>query len=231
MRHDMDLLGLGPMFEEFSISLDAQRRNILPHESLGGCSPFSILFPTKTPPLHLFKPFGCHPTIIKQEAALLKKTQPRGLTGIYIGTALPCGQSGYPIWIPSEKRITTAMHAIFDEKNSRLAVSHHESTIFLLHYHQLTTNCSMIIYLSHITLRHLSIHRSLLSSHTHIPAMTINRWNSTQRAMTKNTMPTCLLFQFRKGIRTLQLQCQAANISTSTNSINSTQTLSTTRVT
>ena len=85
------------MFEECSISLDAQRRNILPHESLGGRSPFSILDPTKTPPLHLFKPFGCHATILKSEAALLKRTQPRGLTGIYIGTALPCDQSGYLI--------------------------------------------------------------------------------------------------------------------------------------
>jgi len=91
------------MFEEFSISLNAQRCNILPHESLGGRhgSPFSILFPTKTLALHLFKPFGCHATILKPEAALLKKTQPRGLTGIYIGTALPRGQSGYLIWIQS----------------------------------------------------------------------------------------------------------------------------------
>ena len=80
-------------------------------------SPFSILFPTKTPPVHLFKPFGCHATILKSKAALLKKTQPRGLTGIYIGTALPRGQSGYLIWIPSEKRITTAVHPVFDAKN------------------------------------------------------------------------------------------------------------------
>jgi len=115
--HDMDLSGLGPMFEEFSISVDAQRRNILPHESPGGCSPFSILFPTKTPPLHLFKPFGCHATIIKPEAALLKKTQPRGLTGIYIENALPCGQSGYPIWILSKNVSQTVVHAIFYEKN------------------------------------------------------------------------------------------------------------------
>jgi len=111
----MNLSGLGPMFEEFSMSLNAQRRNILPHESLGGRSPFSILFPTKTPPLHLFKPFGCHATILKPEAALFKKTQPRGLTGIYIGTALPRSQCGYLIWIPSQKRITTAVHAVFDE--------------------------------------------------------------------------------------------------------------------
>ena len=44
VRHDMDVSGLGPIFEEFSISLNAQRRNILPHESLGGRSSSSILF-------------------------------------------------------------------------------------------------------------------------------------------------------------------------------------------
>jgi len=53
--------------------------------------------------------------MLKPEAALLKKTQPRGLTGIYIGTALLRGQPGYLIWIPSGKRITTAVHAVFDE--------------------------------------------------------------------------------------------------------------------
>jgi len=116
VRHDMDLSGLGPMFEEFSISLNAQRRNILPHESLGRRSPFSILFPTKSLPLHLFKLFGCHATILKPEVALLKKTQPRGLTGIYIGTALPRGQSGYLIWIPSEKRITNSSARPFSTK-------------------------------------------------------------------------------------------------------------------
>jgi len=104
VRHDMDLRvsGPGPMFEEFNISFNAQRRNILPHESLGGRVPFSILVPTKTPPLQLFKPFECHATT-------------RGLTGIYIRTALPRGQSGYLMWIPSEKRFTTAVHAVFDE--------------------------------------------------------------------------------------------------------------------
>ena len=203
---------LGPlrtrtMFEEFSISLNAQRRNILSHESLGGRSPFSILFPNKTPPLHLFTPFGCHATILEPEAALLKKTQPRGMTGIYIGTALPRSQSGYLIWIPSEKSITTAVHAVFDEKLSpgrRFSPRIHDPFASLpSSWHQLTTNCSMIIYLSHITLRHINIHRLLLSSHTHIPVMK-NRWNSTLRAMTKNQMMTCLPFQLRKGNWTLQ---------------------------
>ena len=117
VRHDMDLRvsGPGPMFEEFNISFNAQRRNILPHESLGGRVPFSILVPTKTPPLQLFKPFECHATILKPEAVLFKRTQTRGLTGIYIRTALPRGQSGYLMWIPSEKRFTTAVHAVFDE--------------------------------------------------------------------------------------------------------------------
>jgi len=83
---------------------------------------------------------------------------------------------------------------------SRLAVSHHESKIFLLHCHQLKCNCSMIIYLSHITPRHLSIHTLLLPSHTRVQATTINRWNSTQRTMTKNTLPTFLPFQLKQGI-------------------------------
>jgi len=117
------------------------------------------------------------------------------------------------------------------KKISWLAVSHHKFTIFLLHCHQRTKNCWMIIYLSRITPRHLSIHRLLLPSHTRMQPTTINRWNSTQRAVTKSTMLTCLPFQMRNGIWILQLQCQAANISTSTNSITSTQTLSTTRVT
>jgi len=80
VRHDMDLSGLGHMFEELSISLNAQRRNILPHESLGGRSPFSIPFPTKTPPLHLLKPFGCHATILKPDAAAFSKRRNRGVS-------------------------------------------------------------------------------------------------------------------------------------------------------
>ena len=47
VRHDMDLRvsGPGPIFEEFNISFNAQQRNILSHESLGGCVLFSIFFP------------------------------------------------------------------------------------------------------------------------------------------------------------------------------------------
>jgi len=89
--------------------------------------------------------------------------------------------SGYHLKNVSQQQCTPFLTKNF----SRLAVSHHESTIFLLHCHQLTTKCSMINYLSHITLRHLNIHRLLLSSHTHIPAMK-KSWNSTLRAMTKS---------------------------------------------
>jgi len=72
-RHDMDLSGLGTMIEEFNISLNAQRRKILPHACLGGRSPFSILFPTKTPPLHLFKLSGCTPLFSSQRPHFQKK--------------------------------------------------------------------------------------------------------------------------------------------------------------
>jgi len=175
VRHDMDLSGLGSMFEEFCISLNAQRRNILPHESLGGRSPFSILFSTKTPPQHVFKPFGCHTTILKPEAALLKKT----LGGVSLASILKplclaanlAISSGYHLKNVSHQQCTPFSAISF----SQLAVSHHEFTIFLLHCHQLTANCLMIIYLSHITPRHLSIHGLLLPSHTHIQATTINR--------------------------------------------------------
>jgi len=154
--HDMDLSGLGPMFEEFSISLNAQRRNFLPHESLSGRSPFSILFPTKTPPLHLFKPFGCRGGSPK------KDTTEGPHWHLYRNHF-----ASRPIWLShldtilkkvSQQHCTPCSTIFF----SRLAVSHHESTIFLLHCHQLKTNCSRIIYLSHITLRHMSIQRSLL---------------------------------------------------------------------
>jgi len=65
VHHNMDLFGIGPLFEEFS-TLHAQRRNILPRESSGGRLPLGILIPTKTP-LHLFQHFGCHATIHKPE--------------------------------------------------------------------------------------------------------------------------------------------------------------------
>jgi len=52
--------------------------------------------------------------ILKPEAALFKETQTRGLTGIYIRTAFPRSQSSYLMWIPSQNRFTTAVHAVVD---------------------------------------------------------------------------------------------------------------------
>ena len=115
-----------------------------------------------------------------------KKTQPRGLTGIHIRNAVPHGQSGYPIWTPSQNCITTAVHAVFDEKilsARRFSPRIHDVFTSLPSTH----NKLFDRHLSHITHHYLSI------------------W-------------------------ILQLQRQAASISTSTISITSTQTLSPTRV-
>ena len=116
IRHDFDISGLGKGFLRYCVSLNAQRHNILPHSALDGKSPFSILYPDRIPPFELFKPFGCAATILKDAKDLRKKTQPRGLPGIYIGTSLPLGQHGYLIWVPQLQRIVTSTHAEFDEK-------------------------------------------------------------------------------------------------------------------
>jgi len=55
------------------------------------------------------------------------------------------------------ENVSQQQYTPFSTKNfSWLAVSHHVSTIFLLHYHPLTTNCTIVIYLapsSHYTPR------------------------------------------------------------------------------
>ena len=115
IRHDFDMSGLGKGFLRYCVSLNAQRHNLLPHSALNGRNPFSVLHPDRTPPFELFKPFGCAATILKDAKDLRKKTLPRGLSGIYLGTSLPLGQHGYLIWVPQLQRIVTATHAVFDE--------------------------------------------------------------------------------------------------------------------
>ena len=115
IRHDFDMSGLTKGFLRYCVSLNAQRHNILPHSALNGKNPFSILYPDRTPPFELFKPFGCAATILKDAKDLRKKTLPRGLSGIYLGTSLPLGQHGYLIWVPQLQRVVTATHAVFDE--------------------------------------------------------------------------------------------------------------------
>ena len=115
-RHDLDLSGLhGKTFAKWSFILNAQRGNILPHAALNGKTPFSILYPDKTPPLHLFKIFGCKATFLKKDHELRNKTEPRGTDGIYLGTALPLRQTGYLIWDINARQIVTVEHAEFDE--------------------------------------------------------------------------------------------------------------------
>jgi hypothetical protein len=115
IRHDFDMSGLSSVFLRYCVSLNAQRYKVLPHSALGGKSPFSILYPHRDPPLELFKPFGCAATLLKDAKDLRKKTMPRGLSGIYVGTSLPLGQHGYLIWVPERRRFVTAIHAVFDE--------------------------------------------------------------------------------------------------------------------
>jgi hypothetical protein len=109
IRLDFDMSGLGSAFLRYSVSLNAQRHNVLPHSALNGKSPFSILYP------NLFKPFGCVATLLTDAKDLRNKTMPRGMSGIYVGTSLPLGQHGYLIWVPERHRFVTATHAVFDE--------------------------------------------------------------------------------------------------------------------
>jgi len=116
MRHDMSISNLPAAFAKHSFSLNTQRGNYLAHSALAGASPFSVLYPNREPPLDLFKPFGCHATILKLAKSLSNKTVDRGVTGVYLDTALPYGQVGYLLWIPSTKQLVRASHVRFDER-------------------------------------------------------------------------------------------------------------------
>ena len=43
VRHDLDLIGLGPSFRRHCSSLNAQRMNYLPHRALNDKTPASVL--------------------------------------------------------------------------------------------------------------------------------------------------------------------------------------------
>ena len=99
----------------YSVSLNAQRTNVLPHSALNGNSRSSILYPNRAPSRELFKPFGCAATLLKDDKDLRKHTMTRGMYGIYVTTSLPLGQHRYLIWVPERHRFVTANHAVFDE--------------------------------------------------------------------------------------------------------------------
>ena len=121
IRHDLDISGLGPSFRRFCASLNAQRMNFVPRQSLGYKSPASILYPHKTPHFRYFLPFGCHATVLRLHKDLkANKLACRGRDGIYIGTAAPYNMTGFLVYLFPEHgrgagRVTVATHAKFDK--------------------------------------------------------------------------------------------------------------------
>lgn len=108
--------GPGSAVLRYSVSLNAQRHNVLPHSALNGNRRSLILYPNRAPPRELFKPFGCAATLLKDAKDLRNKTMPRGMSGIYVTTSLPLGQHGYLIWVPERHQFVTATHAVFGKE-------------------------------------------------------------------------------------------------------------------
>ena len=55
LRHDLDLSNLSKSFRRHALHLNVERRACTPRLSLGGKSPFEILFPRLSPPYKYFK--------------------------------------------------------------------------------------------------------------------------------------------------------------------------------
>ena len=64
MTNNLALIA-NPVPTRVSVQQADGSRIILPHSALNGKNPFSILYPDRTPPFELFKPFGCAATILK----------------------------------------------------------------------------------------------------------------------------------------------------------------------
>jgi hypothetical protein len=94
--------------------------NFLPHSALHGRTPASILYPEKSLPFKYFLPFGCKATVLKGSAARkANKLDPRGMDGVYLGTAFPYGMQGFLVYVFPEGgsgygTVVIATHAKFD---------------------------------------------------------------------------------------------------------------------
>ena len=95
IRHDLDLSNLSKSFRRHALHLNVERRACTPRLSLGGKSPFEILFPRLSPPYKYFKTFGCSGSLLKNEQTRKDKCIPRAEPVIYIGTGLRYSKSGY----------------------------------------------------------------------------------------------------------------------------------------
>ena len=115
LRHDMDLSNLSPFFRRHALHLNVERRVCTPRVSLGGQSPFNILYPRKTPPFKYFKTFGSSGSLLRSEKTRQDKCIPRAEPVIYIGTGLRFRKSGYLVFVPRLRTAVVAEHVHFDE--------------------------------------------------------------------------------------------------------------------
>ena len=115
LRHDMDLSNLSKSFRIHALHLNVERRVCTPRLSLGGLSPFEILYPGKTPPFRYFKVFGASGSLLRNEKTRLDKCIPRAEPVLYVGTGLRFGKSGYLVYVPRLRTTIVAEHVQFDE--------------------------------------------------------------------------------------------------------------------
>ena len=115
LRHDMDMSNLSPSFRRHALHLNVERRVCTPRISLGGQSPFNILYPRKTPPFKYFKTFGSSGSLLRSEKTRQDKCIPRAEPVIYIGTGSRFHKSGYLVWVPRLRTAVVAEHVQFDE--------------------------------------------------------------------------------------------------------------------
>jgi len=115
LRHDLDLSNLSKSFRRHALHLNVERRACTPRLSLGGKSPFEILFPRLSPPYKYFKTFGCSGSLLKNEQTRKDKCIPRAEPVIYIGTGLRYSKSGYLVYLPRFRTTAVVEHVRFDE--------------------------------------------------------------------------------------------------------------------
>ena len=115
LRHDMDLSNLSKVFRTHALHLNVERRVCTPRLSLGGQSPFELLYPGRTPPFKYFKVFGSSGSLLRNEKTRLDKCIPRAEPVIYVGTGLRFGKSGFLVYVPRLRTTVVAEHVRFDE--------------------------------------------------------------------------------------------------------------------
>lgn len=100
-------------FWPFAILSAVHILNRLPSKSITpGTTPYEGWSGRKADLSHL-RPWGCHVTARKVNSDSLPKTQPRGVSGRFIG--YPRDSKGYFIWIPATKSILVRRDVVFHD--------------------------------------------------------------------------------------------------------------------